>query len=718
MGKVISFKPRAESEASKQVLEYIEFSKQLVDGFYNEKLEKSLQWEQFNWTDWLKGANFAKHGINVRSKGFNPDEDLLDDKIIDFAKAYTLHHQSIKRTQNCDEIVAIRFIEKALLEIKNEADISKVDESVIELASEYMTEDLTAQRAYRMGGKLQSVAEFINSHKLTHKPLYWVNSIPRPRDARGHVELKEQTEEKMPDPKVFDALAEIWVSKPTDVRDIFVSSSCVILLSQPSRVGELNILSADCVMHKTTQSGEDELFLSWYGQKGFGHEETPIPKTFAPFCVEAINRIKEITEGPRQLAKFLEEHPDEFPMHDKCPRKGQDDILEPSEVLDALCIVGRPSVFRSWLLDASKVSSVKSKISKEYIQEALTAIDSTPKRFTMTLRKLNVILRDRYLPEFFPYTDRSKKMKFSQALNCFYLGQLGSSDSSGHGVVRKYGLTQISNSTLNDSLTMSDNAESRKRLMSLNIFRRWGFEGEEYAMTSHQFRRYLNTIADKGGVGEVERARWSKRLDLSQNATYNYTSTEERLEQSRELGLVEAADAPSVNLAEASRCKEPILLSDVGVSENRIAHYTLYGVCVHDFAMEPCTKYRDCITCKKHKCIKGDEEKLRRIKVIRDGAKESLTRALEGAQEEYFGADKWVQTMSDRYAKAANLVEILEDENIEEGAVIVCSDNGYSPLNKALSERGGTVNNNVQMLETDVAPAVEDMTALMDLLEM
>ena len=72
-------------------------------------------------------------------------------------------------------------------------------------------------------------------------------------------------------------------------------------------------------------------------------------------------------------------------------------------------------------------------------------------------------------------------------------------------------------------------------------------------------------------------------LDISQNRVYNHISDEEHVKSARDLGIGEQSTA----LATLSSKHQPILLKDLGVAEDRIAHYTEYGVCVHDFAASP-----------------------------------------------------------------------------------------------------------------------------------
>ncbi|MBU2967222.1 hypothetical protein Q4508_18965 [Amphritea sp. 2_MG-2023] len=689
MTNVISFRPREGLEAGKQVKEFIAWTKGLT-GF--NKPDLPLDWDAWSWKVWMGvSLDFVKLGVSSRKKSFDPSKELLDPQIIDFAKAYVLQQQSLNITKNIQEVVAVRAVEAALLELEPKADITRVNMHVYDRASELIKENFKGDSAYRIGGQLQKLSEFIVEKGLSENSDTWVNLIKRPNDAHGHVKNKKDAEKKMPTQEALDALAEIWSAQPTDHRDIFVTSNCALLLSSPGRVGELNLLAADSLTYKDNSEGEPELFINWYGQKGYGFTDKPVPEVWKEFTLESVRRLKEISEEPRKLAKWLEENPDKFPIHENCPKVDQDAPLTPKQVLDALCVDAlnqAPRVkLKAWITATLKVLNKSPEYleSKAILQEQFDSMyngrwsEGKEDTHTLTLRKLNVYLREYWLPPYFPYTDGSKKMKYQYALNCYFEGQF---NTSGGGYLKPFSLQAIDSNTLNSSLSIKK--DSDKRSYNLNIFRRWGYKGEAYSMTTHQFRHYLNTIAAKGKIGEVEIARWSGRLDISQNKVYNHISDEERVESARGLGL----GSQSTGLATLSSKHQPILLKDLAIAEDRVAHYTAYGVCVHDFAVEPCTKFRDCLTCKKHKCIKGDVEKERRIRLFRDGLEQTLKQATQGVEQEFYGADRWLTYSMDRLEKVNSLIEILENPEIEEGAVIECTDNGYSALKKGLAAQG------------------------------
>ena len=715
MTNVISFRPREGLDAEIQVRDFIKWTKG-IKGF--DKPDLPLDWNSWSWRIWMGvSLDFVKLGVSSRKKSFDPSKDLIDPLLMDFAKAYVLQQQSLNITKNIQEIVAVRVVEAALLELGTTADITQVNLHIYDRASELIKENYTGATAYRIGGYLQKLSEFIVEKGMSERGDTWVNLIKRPSDAHGHVKNKIDAQKKMPTKEALDALAEIWSAQPTDHRDIFVSSNCALLLSSPGRVGELNILAADSLSYKDNSEGKPELFINWYGQKGYGFTDKPVPAIWKDFTIESVRRLKNITEEPRELAKWLEENPNDFPIHQNCPQVSQDTLLTPEQVLDAMCLYKghSRSRLRTWLSRLLETLGKKPLWvnSKKVLQEQLDNmyegawVEGNCDTYTLTLRKLNIILREYMLPPHFPYTDDGKKTKYQNALNCYFVGQF---NADGRGFLKPFSLQKIDSNMLNSSLSITE--ATAERYNNKNIFLRWGYKGEAYSMTTHQFRHYLNTLAAKGLVGEVEIARWSGRLDISQNRVYNHISDEEHVKSARGLGIGEQSTA----LATLSSKHQPILLKDLGVGEDRIAHYTEYGVCVHDFTVEPCTKFRECLSCRKHKCIKGDIEKERRIRLLRDGLKLTLKQATVGIKEEFYGADRWLTDTMDRLEKANALVEIFENPDIPEGAVIECSDNGYSPLEKVLAANGKLPASDALSIGSAIAKPQADLDKLTRLL--
>lgn len=65
-------------------------------------------------------------------------------------------------------------------------------------------------------------------------------------------------------------------------------------------------------------------------------------------------------------------------------------------------------------------------------------------------------------------------------------------------------------------------------------------DGERIRMNTHQFRHWLNTLAQNGGMGQLELARWSGRREERQNAAYDHVSGAQLAERVRI--LIEAGE--------------------------------------------------------------------------------------------------------------------------------------------------------------------------------
>ncbi|WP_240357256.1 hypothetical protein [Pseudomonas hygromyciniae] len=73
-----------------------------------------------------------------------------------------------------------------------------------------------------------------------------------------------------------------------------------------------------------------------------------------------------------------------------------------------------------------------------------------------------------------------------------------------------------------------------------SIWERNGYknpDGTPISMGSHQVRHYLNTLAQRGSLGQLDIAKWSGRANIQQNATYNHMTADEHVEMAREAGI-------------------------------------------------------------------------------------------------------------------------------------------------------------------------------------
>ncbi len=192
-------------------------------------------------------------------------------------------------------------------------------------------------------------------------------------------------------------------------------------------------------------------------------------------------------------------------------------------------------------------------------------------------------------------------------------------------------------------------------------------------MTPHQFRHWLNTLAQKGGLSQLDIAKWSGRLDIRQNQAYDHISADEMIEMTREaIGNEELMSGPLSNIDDIKK-KVVISRDEFARLKVQTAHVTEFGVCIHDFTMTPCQLYRNCMSCTEHFCIKGDIVRTDRIRQRKKDTEILLERAKNAQKEDHYGANRWVESHSMDFEILTNTCNILDNTDIPDGSIIQLS---------------------------------------------
>lgn len=223
-----------------------------------------------------------------------------------------------------------------------------------------------------------------------------------------------------------------------------------------------------------------------------------------------------------------------------------------------------------------------------------------------------------------------------------------------------------------------------------SIFDRYGYsnsDGTRMKMTTHQLRHLIDTMGQRGGLSEEEIARWAGRADVKQNRTYNHVTELEQVERLEQYQLDSAHDY-GMDLIH----HEPVTRAEFELMPKGAAHTTMYGFCVHDFVMSPCGKLRDCTNCEEHICVKKQDDRKERIEKHRDNVKLQLDAANEAVQQGLFGADRWLEHHQISMARLDELVGVLNDPNITDGALIkLKNENSFSHLKRVLQSKKATM---------------------------
>ena len=654
MAEIFQFVPLRELEAEENLKNFIHRCKYNLNVFGAE-----LDWN--NWK-WPCQAHFTKIGVNTNGA---KEANCLHPDFMDFAKAYLRYQQGHKPTDTKNELKALRSVEKALIQVTGRALISDLSVTVLDEAANIAKRFYSKGAAYHAGREIERLARFASQNKLIPNNLEgWRNPIPRKKDEiQTGQKAKERREKKLPSEDVLNAIAEIFAGNPKNLKDIFTSSVFAMLMCAPSRITEILELPFDCEIELPDKNGKIQYGWRFYSGKGFGGDIKWIPSEMVEIAKESIRRIRKITDEPRKLAKWIEDNPDKFYRHKNCPDVANDATLNHIQAAKALGLI------------YDSMHSAQSSLSKMRLK-------TYSGKYSLDTLCIYVMSRQ---PKGFPWLNKEKGVKYSNALFCMTRNMLHNQRGTSP-VILWHPEVNIFNHDLSPR-------ESLKRENHKSIFDRYGFEdkdGKRLKATSHQMRHLLNTIAEQGGLSQHEIAKWAGRADPGQNRVYNQMSEYEMVAKAEQLDTSLSLFGPSGEVARHI----PITIQEFNILEKGPVHITEYGVCVHDYTMSPCEKYRDCLNCSEQVCIKGDKEKLRRIK-SRLLEVESQFEASETAINQGFaGADRWHEYHKNTLNHLRELVRILENPDIPDGSQIKLANNkSFSILNRAVNAKFSASNN-------------------------
>lgn len=665
MSNIVQFIPLAEVSAQKNIEAFRGFCANESTAFGQDLLFHENIWDITKALE-LKGKNHAQRLVFSTIGSVNDNlPQFMAEPFLSFAKSYMRYQHSMRPTKSVgSRMVALRALEAALTENGLSAAPWLVTSDTLNRAAQLIREKYTASVAYRNGSQLELLAEFLSAMHLTTVPVQWKSPIPRPADSvQVGAEFDKRRHDKLPSPAALHALAKAF-RLATLPSDILVCSAAAILCSAPDRINELLDLDFHCEVTDTVPStGAEAYGLRWFPSKGAEPMVKWILGSMTDVVKEALTNIRAVTEPARQIALWYQQHPLQLyllPQYEylrKSPRLTIDeikDVLFTSPVTDI--------AIRTWCKKAGVV---------------LTRSDGQTTAAFNDVQKVVIAM----LPAGFPLANKENGLKFGDALFLVQKNLLHAGRPTFRCVV--------------DLLEQGDvynRLGARSSSGILSVFDRFGLtedDGTPIVLNSHQFRHYLNTLAQVGGLSQLDIAKWSGRADVSQNSAYDHQSSRDVLalvrnamgDEERMVGpLSHLAGIPLIRRDEFARLKV------------QTAHTTDYGHCIHDFTMLPCQVHEDCINCTEQLCVKGDKVAEANIRFAQDETR-SLLQEAKGAQaDEWLGADRWVAHQAMTLARLDQLCGILDDPKVPNGAIIQLS--GVVPasrLEQAAEQRRLTV---------------------------
>lgn len=673
MADIFQFKSRDEISAEKNLSVFINKCRDELTVFGGD-----LDW---NAVTWPKVAVFAKLGVTTRKP---TSEQFMDADFAEFAKAYFRYQQGHKPTGTKNELKALRAVEAALIQVNGNASIDGLSIDCLDEAVVLTKQHYSETAAYQCGREIERLAKFVTTnHLITANLNTWKNPINRPSDTtRTGSEAKKARDKKLPNETALNALAEIFANDPIDNRDIFTTSVFAMLMSAPSRISEVLALPVDCEVIEKDNKGVERYGWRFFSGKGYEGDIKWIPSVMVDVAKIAVKRAKALSSDARALATWIENNPDRFYRHKNCPDVAEDEPLTATQACQALGL----------RIDDGEKSITASSLHNRKLNT---------KNGSYTLKSLWCYVKAR-LPEDFPWFDKDKGIKYSNALFALHPNQLNIRSDDNPVELHK-----PTNNFFNNDISTREKLKSVHR----NIFDRHEYlseTGERLKMTSHQARHLLDTIAERGGLSSLEIAKWSGRADVKQNRVYNHMTEYEMVAMAEKIDTSQTLFGP---VGEVGR-HLPVSAQEFNTLEQAAAHVTEYGFCVHDYTMSPCEKYRDCINCTEQVCIKGDFTKLERLKERLNRTETLLAKVEKAMEEGDSGADRWFTYHQKTATRLRELVGILESSEIEDGSQIKLRGNDFSQLRRVANKKAdGSIK--INHPDKEEASILEDLSKML-----
>ncbi|SOB57938.1 conserved protein of unknown function [Pseudodesulfovibrio profundus] len=521
-------------------------------------------------------SNFCKCLVKIKQQqkniSFDPHQRMLDSLAVLY---------EILRASNTD------------------CDPTYLNKKHFKLAEDVLLREYKQTTAYRMANSLQEVAKFIDEHRLTPLRIGYHSTIKKERvgDLRDQIGQAKGME-KMPSEEVFEALAEIS-NTPLDDEELIRIRIIDLLVVGGFRIGEVLSLPVNCWISKpqfskdgnpliNQETGEQEVSygIRYWPEKGGEPSIKWIPSHAVSLAKRAIDGLTEHCAKARARAYVLEQTPERVPLSSDC---NSEDIVSAKKIGE-LVEANRGGDFVRQL-GVSPV--ITSKRRKDPV--ACFRIGDVEKALLNRRKPLIILERP-----------GGKSQKLSESLCvCFYY-QFKTSAKTFKLLAEPINEQHISD--LLGGRKTKKSAFSRRNMKAA--------DGSPLRINTHAFRHWLTTLADHGGLNELQIARWMGRKDIRHNEAYKHGTVAQRVAYAKELIKGGGLAGPITEVYEGL---DPIDREHFLEAHVSTVHFTPLGLCLHDYSIEPCEYHLKCLEgCLEYLRTKGNERERLNLQKLED----------------------------------------------------------------------------------------------------
>lgn len=629
-----------------------------------------------------------------------PDSFLMPPLFRDFAKAMLAYWHLTQPTTGIARHRDVLIYLLAALERTNglEPDPTAIGVAELDLACDLMKESgLKETSRALMGPVLARVWERMVALELVQAPAAWSSPFrfdPTEYLRKSGPEFDAQRLRKLPDPRALEACAALFHRIDLSVRATFTSSYVALAMCAPERSVEFRFAPADLLDPWTDpETGEEGVTLRWFPAKRAAPQTKNVDVLMSPIARRAHQRLYEISEPARALARWYEDNPTKMYLPPHLEYLRDKPFINVREACAALYV--------DLSIKASSYETLR-KDTRTFLKANQVSVirNARGKRGEERLSTLAFVDLEkavlRQLPEGFPIMDRQTGMKYSEALCLLRRNEFAGEWSSTMQPI----LQAVTRGMIYGALgNINDDC---------SIFQRYGYagvKGEPLKLHSHQMRHYLNSIVrrnsrTKSRLTEEEIALWSGRKDISQNHIYDHQSDSDKMhELEARLGF-HSDMTPFGDISKRVFIKR----NQFGQIEKITAHLTDIGYCLHDYMQSPCPIAKNCIQCSESLCIKGNERSRRVLDLLYADSLALTQAAQRDADAGMQGADEWFKVHLEREGVLRNLLDILDNPDVPDGRPIMLNIETPNRIKEALARR-----------PTPIKPVAATIQALVDI---
>ncbi|MCW0453840.1 integrase [Xanthomonas sacchari] len=640
---IVVFVPRAGSDAQGNIIKFIDLARYQLTVFGRDLPFESDTWDV---TDAVltkaKGRKRERINFSTLETSKNTVPKVLPEPFRSFAKAYIRYLSGVRPVKAIHaRVAALRALGAALVEVEGDCNPASANHASFNRAAQLVVEHFSAGAAYRIGQQLAILAEFMKKNALVISRTSWRSPIQRPWDSvRVGAQADRHRQEKLPSAAALDALPRIFLLAK-EPADVIITSAAAIMLSAPDRISEVLTLPSDCEVVEARPGKEDAYGLRWWPAKGAKPGVKWMVTAMVPVVREALRRIRAVTAEARVVAGWYEHNPERIYLASDVEHLRSNEWLTLEEVARIIGMINR-SAANAWC-KAQGITMVRLKkqgnslyVRYQDVEKAVVSM----------------------LPRGFPTLDEATGVTYEKALFVVRRNELGFQRGTYRCMIELVSVGQI-----------NTGLGSRSAHGFTSIFTRFGLtepDGSHIILKSHAFRHYLNTLAQSGGLSQLDIAKWSGRLDVRQNDVYDHVSPGKILDSIRSAVGTNKMIGPLSDLPKRGLIKRDAFAQLVVPT----AHVTELGYCIHDYTSSPCQLHADCINCQELICVKGDIKKTARLRKQLAEATRLNEQAKAAVDQGYAGSDRWMEHHRVTVERLVQLLSIMEDPSVPDGTPI------------------------------------------------